>query len=345
MKIIKRIIVLILILIVLGALYLATLDGNFNVERSRTINAQPEVLYNEVIDYKNWQDWGPWYESDSTIVPTYDSITSGIGASYSWTDKEGGGSMTTTNVDEPNRIDQQITFNTPMGDMVSNIYWQFENQNQQTKVTWGMEGELGFFYRMAASKMEEQVGPMLERGLVLLDSVIQVKMEKYSIKQEGVVAYSGGYYLYTTTSCKIADINSKFQPMLQHVAGFIHDHKIRGNGAPFSLYHKFDQDKGTTMFSVCYPISEKVSIPDGSNVLVDFLDTGFYMKTILKGSYKNSEEAWNNAYAEVNTSINFVVDAKREPFEIYINNLHDTPNPADLVTEIYIPVKKVEPIN
>ncbi|MGB5382673.1 MAG: AraC family transcriptional regulator, partial [Lutimonas sp.] len=71
MKILKYLLLLILILIVIGAIYLATLDGKYDVSRSRVINAEPELVFNELNDYKNWEAWGPWYEQDSTIQETY----------------------------------------------------------------------------------------------------------------------------------------------------------------------------------------------------------------------------------------------------------------------------------
>ncbi len=344
MKLIKRIFLVLLILIVVGAIYLATLDGKFNVERSRVIPAQPEVVFDELNDFRNWKEWGPWYEMDSTIVATYPKNTVGVGASYSWTDMKGGGAMKTIAIEKPNKIDQEVTFNTPMGDMKSNIVWRMEKVAKGTKVTWGMKGELGFFYRMAASSMEEEIGPMEERGLELLDSVIQNKMKVFSVKSHGIIEYSGGYYLYNTTSSKIQDMNAKFQPMMHKIQNYVTANNIRVSGSPFTIYHKFDQNNGTTMFSVCFPITEKL-ITNNSDILVNYLNNGAYLKTILTGSYDHSKTAWENAYQEIEGMVDYVADDNGEPFEIYVNNPENTPNPANLITEIYIPVKKVEVLN
>ena len=68
------------------------------------------------------------------------------------------------------------------------------------------------------------------------------------------------------------------------------------------------------------------------------MERGKYFKTVLKGSYQNSAEAWEKAYSEVGNLTDFKVLDTGEPFEVYVNNMGNTPNPADLVTEIYIPV-------
>ena len=55
MKTLKYIFLVLLILVVLGAVYLATLEGDYDVKRSRIIHANPEVVFNDLNDYKNWK--------------------------------------------------------------------------------------------------------------------------------------------------------------------------------------------------------------------------------------------------------------------------------------------------
>lgn len=341
MKTLKYIFLLLLALIVIGSIYLATLDGSYDVKRSRVINAQPEVVFNELNDYKNWSDWGPWYEMDSTIVATYSDNTIGEDGSYSWTGKKGGGTMNTLKVDKPNSLDQEIIFKTSFGDMKSDVYWRLEKVENGTNLTWEMKGEMGFFTRFMASGMEEQIGPMLERGLELFDENIQKKTKVYSIKTNGVVEYSGGFYLYATTSSRIDEIGEKFPELLMKILTFIRTNNIRTTGSPFTLYHKYDEANGTTMFSVGYPIAERVITPKGSDVLTGFMERGKYFKTTLKGSYDNLKEAWEIARKEVSNLTDYKMIEDGELFEIYVNSPMKTPNPADLITKIYIPVKEL----
>ncbi len=342
MKIFKYIFLLVLALIVIGSIYLATLDGSYDVKRSRVIQAQPEVVFNDLSDYKNWQEWGPWYEEDPTIEVTYAEQTVGVGGSYSWTGKEGGGTMNTLKVDEPKSLDQEIIFKTPFGDMRSDVYWILEKVDGGTNLTWGMKGEMGFFTRWMASSMEEQIGPMEERGLELFDENIQKKTKVYSVKINGVVDYSGGYYLYTSTSSKIDEISDNYPVLLLKIYSFNKQNNIRTTGGPFTLYHKYDEENGTTLFSVCYPVPEKMITPRGSDILSGFMKSGKYFKTTLKGSYENSKEAWETAMKEAENLSDYKMIENGEPFEVYANNPHATPNPADLITEIYIPVETKE---
>ena len=342
MKTFKYILIIFLLFIIIGSVYLATLDGNYNVIRSRTIKANPEVIFNDLNDFKNWKDWGPWYETDSTIIATYPENTVGVGGSYSWTsEQDGDGKMATLKVEKPKSLDQEIIFKTPFGEMRSDVYWRLEKVEEGTSVTWGMKGSMDFFFRFMTKGMADEIGQMQERGLQLLDESIQKKLKVYTIKSEGVVDYSGGFYLYTTTSTKISEMNSKFPEMLTNIGGFIESNNVRTTGSPFTIYHKYDIENGTTMFSVCYPIPERMITPKGTNILTGFMERGKYFKTTLKGSYENSGKAWEKAYGDIADIMDYDIIEDGEPFEVYVNNTITTPNPADLITEIYVPVEKV----
>lgn len=344
MKFLKYIFILILLIIVVGAIYLATLDGTYDVKKSKIFKVEPTVVFNEINDFQNWKDWGPWYEQDSTITPIYGNKTIGQGANYSWTSNEGDGSMETIHVEKPTSIDQVIYFKTPFGDMKSDIYWRMEKVKEGTEVTWGMKGEFGFFTRFMASGMETQMEPMLERGLELLDENIQRDLAIYTVEINSVVDYSGGFYLYTTTSSRIDEIGIKYPAMLLKIDVFIKSNSIRSTGESFTIYHKYDMQNGTAMFSVCYPVSERITNLEGTDILSGFMERGKYFKTTLHGSYTNSKEAWDKAYSAVEDLEDYKLKEYGEPFELYVNSPIITTSPADLITEIYIPVEKIKAI-
>ncbi len=348
MRIVKYFFILVLVVVVGASIYLASLDGSYDVKRSRLIRAEPEIVFNDLNDYRNWAEWGPWYEQDSTIAVTYSDKTVGEGASYSWTSMDGEGEMRTLNTQPFERIDSEILFKTPFGEMGSDVYWILKKTEEGTELTWGMKGEMPFLTRFMASDMEEQMGPMQERGLELFDENLQRKLKVHTIEGQGVVDYSGGFYLYVSASSRISDLNDRFGPMMEEVRTYAKKKKIRLTGSPFTLYHKYDVENGTTMFSVGYPVSERVMTDAGSDVLTGFMDRGRYFKTVLTGNYAYSEKAWEFASSQAEQLEGYEPDEDGEPFEIYIVRPEDTPNPANWVTEIFIPVSRrstVEDVN
>ena len=342
MKFLKNIFLLLLAVIIIAAIYLATLDGSYDIKRSRMIEADQIVVFNELNDYKNWEEWGPWFEKDSTIRVVYSDNTIGTGGAYSWTsDIEGGGSMKTLAVREPERLDQEIVFETPFGNMMSDVYWMIKPTDKGTELTWGIKGEMPFMTRFMADGMDEQLGPMEERGLELFDQNIRKKLEKFSIDSVGVVDYSGGFYLYLSTSSKIESMDKKLKPMMIEIEKYIEENRIRVTGSPFTIYHNFDELNGTTMFSIGYPIAERI-VTVGSDILTGYFERGTYFKTILTGSYENSKHAWEKTIFDASSLKEYTFLDEDESFEIYVNNPDNTPNPAELITEIYVPVKKIK---
>ena len=93
---IRRISVLLvsaMIVFVVGGTMLPT---QYSLSRAIEIQAKPEAIHDYVGNWKKWDGWAPWKEEDPDIVTTYGEITYGVGASQSWMDSEGGGSLTLT---------------------------------------------------------------------------------------------------------------------------------------------------------------------------------------------------------------------------------------------------------
>jgi DNA gyrase inhibitor GyrI len=336
MKLLKYLFFLLLIIIIGGSLYIATSNGNYDVKQTKIIKVPIEVVFNEVNDYKTWKNWGPWYEEDSTIVANYPEKTSGIGASYTWTGKEGNGSMKTISLIPNKEIIQQIDFGTGS---TPEVYWKFKKVDDRTEITWGMKGKNTFMekvYWLTQGGIEKNMMPFYDKGLTLLDSYLTKEIDKHSIISKGVVDYGGGYYLYETTSSKISEIDKKMEEMFSAIMKFMAENNIPPSGKPFSITHKWDDENKTTMFSTCVPVSERI-ITTG-NVLTGFLKPQKTFKTILTGNYKYAVEAWETAFKNLYAQ-NLKEVPNAEPFEVYLVSPHDTPNPSKWITEIYIPIE------
>jgi len=335
MRTIKYISILILVIIIGVSIYIATIDGNYDIKQTRTIKAPVEIVFNEINDFKNWQNWGPWYETDSTIIASFDEVTSGVGASYSWTGKDGVGSMKTISLIPNKELIQQIDFGTGS---TPEVYWQLNKVDNETEITWGMKGKSSFgekAYWLYKGGIEKNMTPMYTRGLELLDSYLQKEMVKYSIESKGIVDYGGGFYLYQTTSSKMEELDEKMGKMFSAILTYMNKNSLEPSGKPFSINHKWDEENNTTMFSTCIPVKERI-ITSG-DVLTGFLKPQKTFKTILKGDYKFLYEAWESAYKNL-IEQGFTEIEGSEPFEVYTVSTHENINPAEWITEIYIPV-------
>lgn len=342
MKFLKYIFLIILLIIVAGAIYVATLDSNYDVNRSHVINAPAEVVYSQVNDFKNWPSWSPWLSQDPEANLNFGDKSSGEGAAYSWSGNVvGEGNMETVKVIPNDSIGQKITFIKPW-ESESDIYWNFKPTGEGTEVTWGMKGTSSFMEKafMAFNGgMDKMIGPDYEKGLANLDSVVQVAMKKYSVTVNGITTHGGGYYLYNTTSCKIDEIPDKMAEMMPQVGMYVQKNNIPMAGAPFTLYHKYDTENNAVIFSCSVPVTDRVITDANSGIQTGMLQPFTALKTTLKGNYDNLEEAWNAAMKYI--ADNGLKEVENNPYlEVYQTDPMTVVNPADWITEIYIPVEE-----
>lgn len=340
MKIIKYLLFLILLIIIGSAIYFGTKEGTYDLQDSMVIKAPPEVIFNKVNDYKSWETWGPWKKEDSTMTFTYAEKTSGEGASYSW-DGLMSGSMTTTKVIPNKEIEQDLTLNTPAGERNPKVYWTFEEVDGGTKVTWGMKGEHTLidkaYYSLSGFDFDASMHKMNKEGLEGIAVEVAEDMKQYSINVDGVTQYGGGYYMYTTSVAKLSELGEKTEPMMNLVMDFVTKNNLNMAGKPFTLYNEIDNANNTVIFSTGIPVKEKVITPEGSPVVSGFMEPVSAVKVSLKGNYKHLPEAYTQGrqYLEKNS---LQIDPAGKMFEVYITDPEETRNPAEWLTEVYIPI-------
>lgn len=339
MKYIKYIFFLLLIAIIAISIYIAVQPSEFSVTRTRTINAPAAVIYNNVNDYKNWASWSSWVEKDPDMKITLPELTKGEGSSYTWEDKDGIGTMKTIETNQNKSITQVMQFSDfPSSD----VSWKFNpNANGSTDVTWNIMGKnLPFGFKAFAAfmgGMEKQIGPEYERSLEKLSEVVLLDMKKYSIVvDKETTQHSGGFYIYNTAATTFEAFKGKMASMLPEVIAYAQKNNITMSGAPYVLYHKWDKENNTIMFSCCVPTTAKATTE--GDILTGQLPPFKAVKTTLNGDYSNLEKTWEKAMKAI-TESGLEQEENGPTIEAYLNSPMNTPNPADLKTEIYIAVK------
>ena len=340
MKSLKYILFLLLILVIGFSIYIAVQPNSFEVSRTRNIKAPSAVIYNNVIDFKNWEAWSSWAEADPDLVITLPENTKGIDAHYSWEDKDGIGTMKTIEATLNSSINQQMQF---IDFPSSDVSWKFNPaEDGSTDVTWSISGkDLPFMFKAFATVMggmEKQIAPHYERSLEKLDSIVVNSMKAYNIKVNGIAEYGGGFYLYKTTNATNSNISNIMGQQYGSIGMFMGQNNIAFAGMPFTIYHDMNMENGTVIMSNAIPVKDKIVITDDSNILCDYLPKMKVLKATLKGNYSNLSEAWKTTMTYI--AENDIKQSELNPFEIYMTDPGDFPNPADWITEIYIPIKE-----
>ncbi|MCB0447669.1 MAG: SRPBCC family protein [Gelidibacter sp.] len=339
MKAFKYILFLLLIAIIGVSIYIAVQPNSFEVTRSHTIKAPTAVIYDNVIDFKNWEAWSSWKEENPEIEIKLPEQTKGINGSYSWVDDGEKGTMTTIATNAPNSIEQKMQID---DFPASKVVWKFEAKGDgTTKVTRTISGtDLPFMFKAfmtLSGGMEKQIGPHFEREFEKLDSIVVNGMNAYTIKVDGITEHGGGFYMYKTTSASSSNISNMMAKQYADILNFMQDHSLSMNGMPFTIYNEMNAN-GDVIMSNAIPVRDKVIVADDSNVLCGYMDKARVVKTTLKGNYTHLGKAWESAMKYIKD--NHLEQSEAHPFEIYTNDPGNTPNPADWTTEIYIPIKE-----
>ncbi len=336
-KFLKTLLFLALVLVVF-AIYVATRPGSYSVVKKRSIKAPVSLVFNTVNDYKTWEKWGPWYQQDESIVMQFPGKTSGIGAVCSWTSvKNRGGRIKTVSVKKNSKIAQKMYFENHKG---ADVYWNFKEKDGETLLSLGLEGDIDFFNKLHflfSEKPEQFAGRLLLESLQNIDLYVHKEMDKHQITANGVVEYTGGYFIYVSKECTFDEMGAAMDKMLPKVLLYAIKKGYPRAGAPFTLYHKYDEKNKIVSFSSCIPVRERVN--PGEDIALAFMEPGTYYKTTLQGAYKFSDEAWKKAFENAKNE-GISIDENGKPFEVYSKGHTDSDNPADWITEIYLPVKQ-----
>jgi hypothetical protein len=147
------------------------------VERSARIAAQPQAIYDRLVDFRAWMDWSPWEDLDPNQVRSFTGAESGVGAGYAWSGnrKAGRGSMQITHAVAPEEVRIALAFEKPFKSANTIDFVLTPEGPHATRVRWTMVGPRTFATKVMGlfTSMDKMVGPDFEKGLARLKDVVE----------------------------------------------------------------------------------------------------------------------------------------------------------------------------
>ncbi|SCX96698.1 effector-binding domain-containing protein [Nonlabens sp. Hel1_33_55] len=339
MKALKYIFILLLVVIIAGAIYFSLQDGHYDVSRSAVVEAPKSLVYEQLADLKKWENWDA-YRNEEDMEVTYRDQTAGVDGAYSFTDEYGTGTITITKLDPNKSMEMDFVYEHSMGKSEAQIDYQLVEVEDGTQVTMHVEGDQTLvdkiFNKVTGTDMEQELGDIYDESLVNLDTYLQEKMDQYTISPDGLIDYGGGYYLYMSTSSTMENFTRLQTQMLQKIRSYMSSNNIDSYGAPMVIYEKFDETRENVIFSAGIPVKDRVITAVNSTILCGFQEPGRAVKITLKGDYKYLPEAWQ--IGEGFITVNGLERSEQPPFEFYKTDSYKEANPANYLTEVYLPV-------
>ncbi len=150
--------------------------STYTVERSTTIHASPEAVFEQVSKFGNWEKWSPWEELDPEMEKTFHGTDGDVGSGYSWTGnrKAGAGSMKLTGIDAPLKMESDLNFERPFKSSNS-MGFTLAPDAGSTSVTWTMTATHNLMTKVmnVFGLMDRQIGKDFEKGLGQLKALLE----------------------------------------------------------------------------------------------------------------------------------------------------------------------------
>ena len=314
-----------------GLLYLACLDGNFEVRRSRLIDASVTDCFDAVVDLKSWPKWSPWLLHEPDARLEYGDSHRGEGGYYSWDRKQvGAGRLTHVSIKPGRSIAQQIEFTRPFRS-TSAVGWDFEPQEAGTRVSWEMRGRMPFLFRFLAKKMEPAIGRDYELGLALLGGYINKAMPHPEITIDGAATLDAFNYWSIPCHGNLRQLESARRSSIETLRAAAGP----AIGMSLTLFQDFDPDSGDYRAELAIPVLDNMPV---SNYQTRKFGGGDYFKLSVRGDLEFLPLAWH-ALASHCRLFKIKLDRRRPALEIYAEDPGYDRAEKPTTTTLYLPIK------
>jgi len=185
MKLLKVLLWIVGIVVVIAGGLLLFTDSETTMSRTAVVEAPADIVFAQVNDLHNWNDWSPWKEMDPEMKVEYQNGGVGKDASYTWKGEEVGSGKLTILESTPNTyIKTALEFDGRGGSFGG---WNLEEKEGQTVVTWSMTSVAGMdpLGRAFNLFLDGMLGPDFEKGLAKLS---KISKDLYAQRQQEMAA-------------------------------------------------------------------------------------------------------------------------------------------------------------
>lgn len=235
--------VIILIVAAVSIMVIVFLPSTAYMERSLHVKAPPEVIYQELISFRNFKKRSPWAINNPNAVYTIYGPETGVGAGIRW---ENGnedfqsGSIEIIDVLKNQYVINKMEFSGYGSNPQSK--WMLLPTDSGTQVTWAYdEKDIKGFNKVFMLGIDGFLGAIYEQGLNQLKERVESLPE--SVHQLCIVELNSQYFLgIDDVSVNDRDLLSdRMRANFEELLDFIEVHNIQITGPPFTIYTSFSE--------------------------------------------------------------------------------------------------------
>lgn len=321
--------------LLLAAIFIAIayfLPRTVIVERSAQIEAPTKLVYSQVIDLHQWDNWSMWNQLDPDMEIEYHNNGVGQGSGYSWQSKNknvGNGTLKIISAARFDSIHVDLEFD---GQGASKSAYYFKETDGQTDLRWTFSFDVGNnpLMRWMGLMIKKSVGKAYETGLSNLNAHCKVLKEEkeFVILLDEVDEFT---YASIRKTVPFIEISLEMGQMYGEIGQYLAKEEVDMAGMPFSFYHLMDEDEIDLECGI--PTSSKIrgndriigaTFPKTKCVSLDFY-----------GDYNNLGTGHEKIQKWVE---DHEFELMGPPMEFYLTDPGQDPNPNNWLTRICYPV-------
>lgn len=263
MKLVKGFLYFVVILLVAGLLAALFAPGSKTIERSISIDASKNKVFNLVANFENWTKWDPWYTKDTNQIRTYKGTVGDEIYGYSWKSNNkdvGEGSINMLAIEGTDKLNYELIFNNGNSEEKAGGSFVLEEREGKTKVTWSMISEMSYPMKIMNYFMEGWIGPDFEKGLEQLKFYLENTAEsELSLNSTGVqiITEQGiNYAIVKSENLPMSEMKNFFTSSYTQIYGYIQTNGLAPKGPSRALFFDWDEENGRTTLAAAVPISD-----------------------------------------------------------------------------------------
>lgn len=327
--------------IILGVLVLVYLllcvfgPKKIDVERSIDIMAQTPAVHGQVADFKNWPNWSPWHNIDSTMKVELSDPSFGQGATMTWTSENAGNGGQEILEVNAGLVRTKLEIS---GWQPSYADFMLEQIDEKTAhVTWTMKGDpLPFLLRgmLLVMGMNEAIGKDYEKGLANLKTYVESNPVEMAPKYNGYeiqeIQFPATTYAAVRNRMPWSDIQNFFAEKYGMIQVAMEKNKLEAAGAPCGLYYEWDETSSMTDLAAAIPVNVDANLGDPIEMVE--LSGGKALLINYYGGYAGSAQAHYamDVYLKVHN-----LNMRMPVLEEYVTDPGTEPDSNKWLTRIY----------
>lgn len=315
-------------------------DGSVEHQQENTVNAPAPLVYDALSDLSSWGRWNDHVnledlnDDQRILLNDVDAIVD-----YQYDEDELGtlkiarlDSLSSAEFDFVSKNGTSLTLNVRIDTTESNA----------TKLKTTVTGDRDLTDKIVADFFKDEITDVMIPALQepfekSLDSALQKMMAQYEISEPFETTTSGGYHLMMTQSTNLGYVQELRKKLEAAVVNYMRRQNIIASGPTKLIYDQVDLQNGTAIITVGIPVAEKIITEVNSSIICAYKNPVMAVRCTLVGDIKNLGLA--------KTKISKFIEqqglsrSSYAPWEVYRKDASDVYNPAEQITEVYLPVE------